>query len=74
MIERDPLHFNSLVESHQQHLRQEWQAAHQGPGPIRLAVGQRLVQIGEWISGRRQECRSPLAEALPPGTVAQLSR
>ncbi len=74
MIERDTLHFNSLVESHQQHLRQEWQAAHQGPGPLRFAIGRRLVQFGEWIAGRHHECRSSLADALPPGTVAQLSR
>ena len=74
MIERDPLHFNSIVESHQRQLRQEWQAAHQGPGPIRLAIGHRLVKIGEWIGGRQQECRSAVSDTLPPTTVAQLSR
>lgn len=74
MIERDPLHFNSLVASHQDHLRQEWQAAHQGPGPIRMAIGHKLVQFGEWIAGRHEECRTSLAESLPSPSVAQLSR
>lgn len=74
MIERDALHFNSLVESHRQHLHDEWQAAHLGPGPVRTAIGLRLVRFGEWIAGRHEECRTSLADALPSGTVANLSR
>ncbi len=74
MIERDPLHFNSLVTSHQEDLRRDWLAAHRGPSPLRIAVGHQLVKFGEWIAGRHDECRNTLADSLPIGTVSNLSR
>jgi hypothetical protein len=53
---------SASVHAHQERLLAEARATRQGPGPVRIAIGQYLVRLGKAIGGTPV----PFAGGTPP--------
>ena len=74
MIERDPLHFKSLVDAHQAQLRQDWLIAQSGPGPIRQAIGRQLIHLGRLLEGKHADLQELRQTGAAPVNTALAHR